>query len=86
MFEEEKPVVDERRRIGPHDIRITHSAAGHWIVSRHPIDQGDPAWPGATFSSRNGTCPDGPDLEAMLDWVRAQPWSRAGHRDHKSPN
>jgi hypothetical protein len=74
--ERDEPLVDERRRIGPNDVRITHSASGHWVVSAYPVDRGHPAWPGSTFSSVNGACPNGPDLEAMLDWVRAQPWSR----------
>jgi hypothetical protein len=75
--DEEPLLVDERRRIGPNDVRITQDADGHWVVSKHPIDGDDPAWPGSTFSSVSGTCPDGPDLSTMLDWVRAQPWSRA---------
>jgi hypothetical protein len=75
--EPEKPLVDERRRIGPNDVRVTQAADGHWVVSKFPIGMADPAWPGSTFSSRDGSCPDGPDLEAMLDWVRAQPWSRS---------
>jgi hypothetical protein len=73
---DDTPRVDERRRIGPNDVRITQAADGHWLVSKHPIDE-DPASPGSTFSSRDGSCPDGPDLAAMLDWVRAQPWSRS---------
>jgi hypothetical protein len=76
MSDGDAPLVDERRRIGPNDVRITQTAVGNWLVSRHPIDEDDPTWPGSTFSSRDGTCPDGPDLAAMLDWVRAQPWSR----------
>jgi hypothetical protein len=76
MTESDVPLVDERRRIGPNDVRITHTAAGRWLVSIYPIDQDRPDWPGATFSSLSGECPDGPDLAAMLEWVRAQPWSR----------
>lgn len=70
------PVVDERRRIGPNDVRVTQASDGHWLVSKYPIDRDDPAWPGSTFSSVKGECPEGPDLAAMLDWVRAQSWSR----------
>jgi hypothetical protein len=76
MVDEDLPPIDERRRIGPNDVRITRDGAGHWLVSAHPIDGDDPERPDPTFSSRSGECPDGPDLEAMLDWVRAQPWSR----------
>jgi hypothetical protein len=70
------PRIDERRRIGPNDVRITQAADGHWLVSKYPIDAEDPAWPSSTFNSLSGDCPNGPDLAAMLDWVRAQPWSR----------
>jgi hypothetical protein len=76
VAESDKPLIDERRRIGPNDVRVTQTAAGHWLVSKYPIDSDDRAWPGSTFSSVKGECPDGPDLGAMLDWVRAQPWSR----------
>jgi hypothetical protein len=76
MADPDAPLVDERRRIGPNDVRVTHAADGHWLVSRYPIDRENPDWPGATFSSSTGGCPDGPDLAAMLDWVRAQPWSK----------
>jgi hypothetical protein len=76
VSDSDAPLVDESRRIGPNDVRITQAAAGHWLVSRYPIDRDHPDWPGATFSSVNGECPDGPDLAAMFDWVRAQPWSR----------
>jgi hypothetical protein len=68
--------IDVRRRIGPNDIRVTQLVNGRWLISKDPIDGDDPAWPARTFSSLDGTCPDGPDLAAMLDWVRAQPWSR----------
>ena len=76
MAETDKPRVDERRRIGLNDVRVTQAADGHWLVSVFPIERDDLAWPGATYSSMSGECPDGPDLAAMLDWVRAQPWSR----------
>jgi hypothetical protein len=65
LIEGDKPLVDERRRIGPNDVRITQRAGGHWLVSKYPIDQVDAAWPGSTFSSRDGGCPEGPDLEAI---------------------
>ncbi len=77
MPERDEPLVDERRRIGPNDVRVTQATDGHWLVSAYPIDLDHPGWPGSTFTSANGTCPDGPDLAAMLDWVRAQPWSRS---------
>jgi hypothetical protein len=68
--EPEKPLIDERRRIGPNDVRITQNADGRWLVPTYPIGQTERSWPGSTFSSRDGTA-------AMLDWVRAQPWSRS---------
>jgi len=77
MPDADAPLIDERRRIGPNDIRITQAADGHWLVSVNPIGRDHLAWPGANYSSVSGECPDGPDLEAMLDWVRAQPWSRS---------
>ena len=72
----DKPLVDERRRIGPNDVRVTQAADGRWLVTVYPVGRDNLAWPGATYSSVTGECPDGPDLGAMLDWVRAQPWSR----------
>ncbi len=70
--------VDEAYRIGRNDVRITHHVEGHWIVSKYPIKEDDPGYPGYSYSSTVGECPNGPDLDAMLAWAKRQPWSRPG--------
>jgi hypothetical protein len=32
--------------------------------------------PGYTYSSTQAECPAGPDFDAMLEWVKRQPWSQ----------
>jgi len=74
-------VVNEAFRIGPNDVLISQHELGHWLVSKYPVSRDDPGWPGHTYSSTVGECPAGPDLDAMLAWVRAQPWSQPAAKE-----
>lgn len=67
--------VDHHLGLGHGDICITHNAqSGVWLVSWHPR-QGMEGYPGHTYSSTSGECPDGPELDAMLAWALHQAWA-----------
>jgi hypothetical protein len=69
-------VIDETHRIGRNDVRITQDSEGRWLLSKYPLSPDDPGYPGFTYSPTNGGCPDGPDVDSMLAWAKAQPWSQ----------
>jgi len=71
--------VDHHVQLAHGNVRITHNArAGVWLVSWYP-DEGGEGYPGYTYSSTSGECPNGPGLQEMVTWVMAQPWaSRSG--------
>jgi len=70
------PNFEERSfRIGRNLIVIRRHLDGHWLVSKYPIGTADPGYPGYTYSSTQGECPAGPDLEKTIAWIETQPWS-----------
>ena len=67
--------VDHHVQLAHGNLRITHDAqAGVWLVSWY-LDEGVAGYPGYTYSSMRGECPDGPGLDEMLAWALAQPWA-----------
>lgn len=67
--------VDHHVQLAHGIVRITHNPeAGIWLVSWDP-DEGVAGYPGYTYSSASGECPDGPGLEEMLAWALGQPWA-----------
>jgi len=71
--------VDHHVQLAHGNVRITHDAqVGAWLVSWDP-DEDVEGYPGYTYSSTSGECPNGPGLQDMVTWVMAQPWaSRSG--------
>jgi|SRR5579864_2402809 len=78
--------LDHHVQLAHGNVRITHDAqAGVWLVSWYP-DEGVAGYPGYTYSSTSGECPNGPGLQEMVTWVMAQPWaSRSGEFAAGSP-
>ena len=70
--------VDHHVQLAHGNMRITHNAkVGVWLVSWHP-DEGVAGYPGYTYSSVGGECPNGPGLQEMVAWAMAQPWANRG--------
>jgi hypothetical protein len=66
--------VDHHLRLRHAAVRITHNPeTDTWLVSHYP-DRGEDGYPGFTYSGTHGQCPNGPDLETMIAWVKEQPW------------
>ena len=70
--------VDHHVQLAHGKIRITHNEkAGVWLVSWYP-DEGVAGYPGHTYSSVDGGCPNGPRLQEMVAWAMGQPWANRG--------
>ncbi len=71
-MDDQKPDVDVEQEyiVGPNYVRIRHHTKGYWTVTVLPKKTDDPGYPGHTYSSAIGECPNGPDLDAMLAWAK----------------
>jgi hypothetical protein len=65
--------IDLWAPVGDGHVLITENAPGHWIVTWLP-PQGDPGWPGFTYSSSlNPEMPTDDGAEGLLAWALSQP-------------